>query len=539
MQGERGLFGLIHFLERMKIKKIVLFLTALLPVAIQAAEVSQERAVATAQALVADRVENFNTEVQSVRTVYYEGQKAYHVVEFKYGGWALIAADDQSMPLIGYNGEGSFPEEDQPENLLGMMNWYSQQVVDNARLHSSRHIGWEEASRPAMSRRYAASDKIEPLIKICWNQSGSYQRYCPKDANGTAVVGCVAVGMAQAMSVAKWPDRPIGNYGYTSATYGSMYIDYDGEPDYNWSAILSGANGNDDVARLLWHCGVSVNMDYGVDGSGTQTSYIPGALKRNFKYPNSVRYYTRESYGDGWSDLILTELKEGRAVAYSGHDPKKGYGHCFNLDGYDGSYYHVNWGWGSPNTYNGYFPLDGLKDLKMDMNYTSGQGVVVGIRPPSELPSDIYLSNYSVPEMKPAGTVVGTITVESEAEDPTYEFKVVGEYNVIFHMNMPAPFKVENGQLVTTEELSMEDGNRHIEITATNTKNKGSVTRSFTINVTSTNGINLVETAPSVVSEEHYNLKGMRISNANVRGLSIIRQRMSDGSSKAVKRIVN
>ena len=85
----------------MKIKKIVLFLTALLPVAIQAAEVSQERAVATAQALVADRVENFNTEVQSVRTVYYEGQKAYHVVEFKYGGWALIAADDQSMPLIG------------------------------------------------------------------------------------------------------------------------------------------------------------------------------------------------------------------------------------------------------------------------------------------------------------------------------------------------------------------------------------------------------------------------------------------------------
>lgn len=521
----------------MKTKKIVLLLTALLPTVLQAAEVSQERAAATAQALVADRVENFNTEVQSVRTVYYEGQKAYHVVEFKYGGWALISADDQSMPLIGYNGEGSFPEEGQPDNLQGMMNWYSQQVVDNARLHSSRHAGWDEASRPTMSRRYAPSDKIEPLIKICWNQTGSYQKYCPKDANGTAVVGCVAVGMAQAMSVAKWPDRPVGNYGYTSGTYGSLYIDYDAEPDYNWNAILTGANNNDDVARLLWHCGVSVKMDYGVDGSGTQTSYIASALQRNFKYPKSVRFFDRASYSGDWGQLILTELKEGRAVAYSGHDPKKGYGHCFNLDGYDGTYYHVNWGWGSPNTYNGYFPLDGLKDLRMDMNYTNSQAVVTGIRPPSENPSDIYLSNNTVQAMRPAGTAVGTITVESEAEDPTYEFKVVGEYNVIFHMNMPAPFKVENGQLVTTEELSMEDGDRHIEITATNTKNKGTVTRPFTIRVTSTDGINLVETSSAVVSEEHYNLKGMRISNSDVRGLSIVRQRMSDGSSKTFKRV--
>jgi hypothetical protein len=260
-------------------------------------------------------------------------------------------------------------------------------------------------------------------------------------------------------------------------------------------------------------------------------------LKRNFKYPNSVRFYTREAYGDGWSDLILTELKEGRAVAYSGHDPKKGYGHCFNLDGYDGSYYHVNWGWGSPNTYNGYFPLDGLKDLKMDMNYTSGQGAVVGIRPPSELPSDIYLSNRSVQAMKPAGTVVGTVTVESEAENPEYKFELKGKYSARQHKYLEAPFKIADGQLLTTKELS--EGTEQLTITATNIKNNGSVERTFTINVTSTNGINLVETAPSVVSEEHYNLKGMRISNANARGLSIIRQRMSDGSSKAIKRIVN
>jgi len=515
-------------------------MVALFPLGLQAAVVSQERAAATAQALLPRYVSEFNSEVHSVRTVYYEGMKAYHVVQFTHGGWALISADDHSTPLLGYNPEGFYPDDDaaMPDNVRGMMDWYSLQVVNNAKDWSPRHHGWEEASRPVQeSRRLAASDVVKPLISICWNQSGRFQKYCPSNSSGQAVVGCVAVGMAQAMSVAKWPDRPVGNFGYTSPAFGSLYIDYDSEPAYNWNAILSGANNYDDVARLLYHCGVSVSMDYGVDGSGSQTSYIATALQRNFKYPKSAKFYSRSSYSGDWHKLLLTELKAGRAIAYSGADPKKNYGHCFNIDGYDGTHFHVNWGWGSPSTYNAYYPLDGLKDTRMDANYTDGQGAVVGIRPPSEKPSDIFLSNNSIMAMKPAGSVVGDITVESEAENPTYEYKIVGEYNVIFHMNMPAPFKVENGQLVTTEELSLEDGDRNIEITVTNTKNKGSVTRSFTIFVTATDGINLVETTPTVESEELYNLKGMRIG-APGRGLSIARQRMSDGNRRSVKRII-
>lgn len=521
----------------MKMKKIILLFATLLPLGLQAAEVSQERAAATAKALMADRVEAFEGEVQTVKTVWFEGKKAYHVVQFAPGGWMLISADDQSAPLIGYNPDGVFPEDkDMPENMQGMMNWYSDQVVRNARYVGQHHRGWEEATRPAMARRYAAADKVEPLIKVNWNQTGKFQVYCPKTNDGQAVVGCVAVGMAQAMSVAKWPDRPVDKFGYTHPTYGSLYIDYDAEPAYNWNNILSGANNSDDVARLLYHCGVSVKMDYGVGGSGANDASIASALVRNFKYPQSVRWYDRSSFTDDeWRDLVVTELKEGRAVAYSGSDPVKKYGHCFNLDGFDGtSAFHVNWGWGGVG--NAYFQLNGLKDAKMDMNYTNGQSVIVGIRPPSDKPSNIYLTNNSIMAMKPAGSVVGSVIVESEAENPTYEFKVQGEYNVIFHANMPAPFKVENGYLVTTEELSVEDGNRNIEITATNTQNKASVTRHFTIYVTATDGINLVETEPTVVSEDVYNLNGMRIGTAG-KGLNIIRQRMSDGSKRTIKKI--
>lgn len=522
----------------MNIRKSLLLVAIIVPMAVMATEVSQERAAATAKALMAERVENFEGEVQSVKTIWSGGQKAYHVVQFVPAGWMLISADDQSDPLIGYSPDDFFPEEkDMPENMQSLMRWYSDQVVNNARFNGQHHAGWELDKRPAMARRYAASSsKVEPLIKVNWNQTGVFQKYCPKTNDGQAVVGCVAVGMAQAMSVAKWPDRPVGEFGYQHPTYGSIYVNYDAEPAYDWNAILKGSNANDDVARLLYHCGVSVSMDYGVNGSGTQTAYIASALVRNFKYPQSVRFYNRSSFKDKdeeWTNLIVTELKEGRAVAYSGHDPAKNYGHCFNLDGFDGTTaFHVNWGWAGHG--NGYFQLNGLKDATMNMNYTDGQGVVVGIRPPSEKPSNIYLSNNTIQAMKPAGSVVGAVSVESEAEDPTYEFKVEGEYNVVFHMNMPAPFKVVDGYLVTTDELSLDDGDYNIDITATNTKNNASVTRHFTIRVTETDGINLVGTTPDVIGEDVYNLKGMRVNTA-AKGLNIIRQRMTDGSTKTVK----
>lgn len=509
-------------------RKCLLSLLLALPLSgLHAAEVSEQQAVKVA-------AQKVRGEVATVRVVNYEGQKAYFVVQFREGGWVLVSADDTSRPVIGYSPDGVFQSEGQPENFNGMMEVWSRQVVHNAKTFSSRHAAWEDSALPE-TKRASGSSIVEPLIKTRWNQSGSYQKYCPTNANGQAVVGCVAVGMAQAMGVAKWPPRPVGEFSYVCQSFGYQYINYDEEPAYDWNAILSGANSYDDVARLLWHCGVSIRMDYGIDGSGTQTSYIPGALVRNFSYPQSVKYYTRASYDGDWENLILTELREGRAVVYSGYDPVKSYGHCFNLDGYDGQWFHVNWGWGG--TGNGYFGLDALRDVKMGMDYTSGQGVVVGVRPPSDKPSNITLSNTAVQAQKPAGTVVGQVYVESEAENPTYEFSVKGPYNVIFHRNMPAPFKVENDMLVTTEELSLEDGDREIEITATNTKNKGTVTREFIIQVTETDGIHLVEKSSVVVDEVGFSLSGIR-SSANVKGLSIIRKKQDDGSVKTFK-IIN
>ena len=519
-------------------KKLILLLAAMLPLAsLHADEVSPAKAVAKAQQLVAERVDGFDTTVQSVRSFDYEGQKAYYVVQFENGGWAIISADDTAKPLIGYSDNGTYQTENQPSNFKGMMEMFARQVVDGSRILNRENQGWETgAHAAAKAPRKASSNKIAPLIKVKWNQGRGFNKYCPEDSKGPGghtYAGCVAVGMAQAMSVAKWPDRPVGNYSYTHEDYGSIFVDYDKAEPYNWNNILTGANNKDDVALFLYHCGVAIKMDYGPDGSGTQTYYIPNALVRNFKYPNSVQYFSRDGYPDDWQELILNEVQSGRAVAYSGHDPKKGYGHCFNLDGYDGQWFHVNWGWGGAN--DGYFSLDGLHDATMDMDYTTGQGVVVGIRAPSDKPSNIILSHSTVLAGKPAGTKVGDVTVETEAENPSFTFDVVGEYSPILHKNLPAPFEVKNGELVTTE-ANLEVNDYVITITATDNK-KNSISRNFTIHVATTDAISTVRTEATTASESIYSPSGAQLSTTRP-GLNIIRQRMTDGSVRTVKVII-
>lgn len=462
---------------------LLLFCSVFIFVGTMANEVNKDTASLTAIKAIEKYVPGFSGNVQSVTPVMHEGVHAYYAVNFSPEGWVLVAADDAITPILGYSPTGHFETKNQPVNVVGWLENYADEIAKVIRLKDNvQHKGWKELDR-VVSR--AATDKVSPLIQVTWNQSGAYNKYCPSDADGRAVVGCVAVAMAQAMSVAQWPERPVGNYSYTSARYGNMYINYDKEPAYNWNAILSGANNKDDVARLLWHCGVAIDMDYGPDGSGTQTSYIPRALKRNFSYPESVTYYSRSGYSGDWKMLIVNELQAGRAVCYSGADLKKGYGHCFNLDGYDGNtMFHVNWGWGGQN--DGYFPLDGLKDATMDMDYTAQQGVVVGIRPPSEKPSDITLSATVVKENQPAGTVVAQVSVSSEATNPDYEYKLQGTYSEILHDYIQVPFVIENGELKTTEVLKVSSRKEWtMDITATNKANKASITKTFTIKVLS------------------------------------------------------
>lgn len=446
-----------------------------------AKEVTEDTAIRKASELMSVRQTNFSGRVSCIQLVYASGNPVYYIIHFAPEGWVMVSAQDITKPIIGYSETGSFEKNNQPESMRSWFQHIEEEIVDAVKNNSKTHPEWEiaDTGNPLRIKRSPASEPVEPLIKVKFNQSRPFNTFCPSDNNGTSLVGCVAVAMAQAMTVSRHPVKPNGSYSFFHNTYGNIYVNYDEQAPYNWDLIISGTDGKQEAARLLYHCGVSVRMDYGVTGSGTQTTYVVNALKNFYSYAPSVKIYPRNTYQGDWEELLLNELNAGRPVVYSGNNG--GVGHAFNLDGHDGNYmYHVNWGWGGAN--NGYYTIDGMKDG--DQIYTQNQQMIVGIRPPSEAPSDILLSNMTIQEGKEIGTIVGDVTVESEATNPEYIYELKGHYSVIFHDYMPAQFYIENGKLKTKAVFDFADGDQSVIIKATNTKNKLSYEREFIIKVT-------------------------------------------------------
>ncbi len=202
---------------------------------------------------------------------------------------------------------------------------------------------------------------VAPLIPVTWDQDKNWNTYCPTDATGPgghAYVGCVGVCMAQAMSYYKYPAQSTGDKTYYHSTYGTIVLHYDRESPYEWDS-MSLNTPNLYNSKLLYHCAVSVGMDFGADGSSAQTKNVPSALVRYFKYFSGARYVARYDNDTTWTNLLIDELSAGRPLIYSGFPEDDSPGHAFNIDGVDmRGYFHLNWGWNGK--YNAYYLINNL-----------------------------------------------------------------------------------------------------------------------------------------------------------------------------------
>ena len=80
---------------------------------------------------------------------------------------------------------------------------------------------------------------------------------------------------------------------------------------------------NDEVSRINYHAGVSVNMGYGATESGAFVTIVESpitncaeyALKTYFNYAPSLHGYQRGSFSDSlWTNLLKGEFDHGRPV---------------------------------------------------------------------------------------------------------------------------------------------------------------------------------------------------------------------------------
>lgn len=123
-------------------------------------------------------------------------------------------------------------------------------------------------------------------------------------------------------------------------------------PQYSGSAYTA-AQANA-VAKLMYHCGLSFEADY---GPSTSAWCRPNVLVKYWGYdPDVIRPLYRENFSlREWTAILDAELQALRPVYYRGCSTTSG-SHAFLCDGADGNgLYHINWGWSGWS--NGYFDI--------------------------------------------------------------------------------------------------------------------------------------------------------------------------------------
>ncbi|NUM31654.1 MAG: thiol protease/hemagglutinin PrtT [Bacteroidetes bacterium] len=330
-------------------------------------------------------------------------------------GFVVIAADDDVSPILGYSDNSFFNNEKIPVNFTKWIESYKEEIryiiSKNIKATPEIEMEWYNLKNGIEKKILFKKAAVSPLVQTRWDQSPYYNALCPYDYSEgeRTVTGCVATAMAQVMKFWNYPKTGSGFHSYKHSYYGTLSANF-GTTTYNWSSMPNRVtSSNTAVATLMYHCGVSVDMDYGLakyGGSGAYTEDVADALKEYFGYASSVEAKHRSDYTESqWISLLKTELDAGRPIQYAGSGTNGG--HSFVCDGYDNSnYFHMNWGWDGNS--DGYFKISALNPGSLGTGGGSGgfnsyQKAIIGIKPPSGnvssdliISADVYASASSV-----------------------------------------------------------------------------------------------------------------------------------------------
>jgi hypothetical protein len=411
-------------------------------------------------------------------------------------GYVIVAAEDRVIPVLSYSFERFFLKENFPKAF----NWIMDSYKEIINLTREKNLPANEQASSLWSyytnfnaKSTSNISQIPPILgNITWDQGCYYNAMTP--ANGDASfcyrnpTGCVATAMAMIMKYYAWPTQGQGSYSYVHSTangfsnnYGTLSANF-GTSTYNWSSMpLNVVSANAEVAKIMYHCGVAVEMDYDQNGSGAVVGAAAGypyptaqkAFVNYFKYPTAV-YFKKSAFTDeNWKTKIKTNLDAGRPILYAGDDGSAG--HAFVLDGYQGTnndYYHFNFGWSGWG--NGYFYLTNINPGGGGVgggsyNFTLNQEGIFEIAKPStnieELSSNINFSvtpnpsngNFSIEfELKPNElttctiyNIVGEKVYESALTENVSNINLSGVTKGIYYIT------IKSGKSVKTQKISI------------------------------------------------------------------------------------
>lgn len=350
--------------------------------------------------------QTYSKTAQTVTLAYTErdadGQAVYYVFNINTNdGFVIVSAEDAGHAIIGSSDYGQYVVPTDNNTIGFWMNRRKSEIIAmrtaNVQASSTITAEWNSYINNTPVNTHMAQSSVSPLLGpdgkgIRWNQSPYFNYLCPGSPS-KSVTGCVATAMGQIMKYWQYPSVGIDSScyydeePYYQENYGELCEQFD-TCHYIWSEMPNFITSNNyQIARLLYDCGVSVDMDYSPSESSSYAlGRSPSALN---SYPAYFGYDASTIQGviqskytpSAWSSLIKNELNNGRPVQYQGADSAYG-GHSWVCDGYDvNGNFHMNWGWGGYD--NGYFNPAALTPANTGYNFSyANVGAIIGIEPP-------------------------------------------------------------------------------------------------------------------------------------------------------------
>ena len=325
------------------------------------------------------------------------GKPAIYVVNIN-GGFALVSADDVAHPVLGYNYGKPWPTDVDSiapsvkgflDDLAAQMEAASEHPQD-----AETAAEWRQPRRSSNhAARYAKNDNLPdsvgPLLTTAWDQGQYYNAMCPVDGqsqyDGRVLTGCGATAFAQIVKY--WGDREYlrmrGIHSYESP-YDTLTINFD-STSYDFAHMPNALTSESTpqevnaIAKLMYECGVSINMRYGTEASSSATNDYRASLINFYGFSPDLYLEARGHYQDSmWERMLRDEITQGRPILYRGASTSGG--HAFVCDGYkNDGFFHFNYGW-SGN-------LDGwyrVSPAETDnILYSTDQQAILGIVPDS------------------------------------------------------------------------------------------------------------------------------------------------------------
>lgn len=272
-------------------------------------------------------------------------------------GFIIVSANDAVDPILAYSVTNNFDKDIHVYAVSAYREEFkaAKNTVNPTALKAWNRLVNYQPTREVIGQYI--SDEVKPFVTSEWNQGEYFNYHCPAQWDATQYqqnincdnhvpAGCVATAMTQVMYYYRYPEYGVGGVGYQPIHY--EYDNNNNPTDtfvYPWQ--IQSFNtlheydvmpGNVDfysgeIAKLMWHAGMSVRMDYGPTGSGAQSADALTALKDNWGYNRTAQFYSRNDYSNAkWTDTLTKEIRALRPIYYSGTDADGG--HAFVLDGY-------------------------------------------------------------------------------------------------------------------------------------------------------------------------------------------------------------